>query len=118
MSSDITANDHLHGHDEHHDHGPPSGILRWVFTTNHKDIGTLYLLFALLMLLIGGALAMGIRLELFEPGLQFVNPDVFNQLTTMHALIMVFGAIMPASWASRTGRCHSWSVLPTWPCRA
>jgi hypothetical protein len=39
---------------------------------------------------------MGIRLELFQPGLQFVNPDFFNQLTTMHALIMVFGAIMPA----------------------
>ena len=39
---------------------------------------------------------MGIRLELFQPGLQFVNPDFFNQLTTMHVLIMVFGAIMPA----------------------
>jgi len=96
MSSDITANDRPHAHDEHHDHGPPSGLMRWVFTTNHKDIGTLYLLFSLTMLLVGGALAMGIRLELFEPGLQFVNPDFFNQLTTMHALIMVFGAIMPA----------------------
>ena len=96
MSSDVTANDSHHAHDEHHDHGPPSGLLRWVFTTNHKDIGTLYLLFALVMFLVGGALAMGIRLELFEPGLQFVNPDFFNQLTTMHALIMIFGAIMPA----------------------
>ena len=96
MSSDITANDSHHAHDEHHDHGPPPGLLRWVFTTNHKDIGTLYLLFALLMFFVGGALAMGIRLELFEPGLQWVNPDFFNQLTTMHALIMIFGAIMPA----------------------
>ncbi len=96
MSSDVTANDSHLAHDEHHDHGPPPGLLRWVFTTNHKDIGTLYLLFALVMFLVGGALAMGIRLELFQPGLQFVNPDFFNQLTTMHALIMIFGAIMPA----------------------
>ena len=96
MSSDVTANDTHHAHDEHHDHGPPSGLLRWVYTTNHKDIGTLYLLFALVMFLVGGSLAMGIRLELFQPGLQFINPDFFNQLTTMHALIMVFGAVMPA----------------------
>jgi cytochrome c oxidase subunit 1 len=48
------------------------------------------------MLMIGGALAMVIRAELFQPGLQFVNPATFNQLTTMHGLIMVFGAIMPA----------------------
>ena len=96
MSSDTTTHDAHHAHDDHHDHGPPPGLMRWVKTTNHKDIGTLYLLFSLLMLLVGGALAMGIRLELFEPGLQWVNPDFFNQLTTMHALIMVFGAIMPA----------------------
>ena len=70
--------------------------MRWVFTTNHKDIGTLYLLFSLLMFIIGGAMAMIIRLELFEPGLQWVNPEFFNQMTTMHALIMVFGAVMPA----------------------
>ena len=82
-------------HDAHHeDH--PSGLLRWVFTTNHKDIGTLYLIFSLLMLFIGGAMAMVIRAELFQPGLQFVEPQFFNSMTTMHALIMVFGAIMPA----------------------
>ena len=71
-------------------------ILRWITTTNHKDIGTLYLLFALLMFFVGGAMAMVIRAELFEPGLQFVNPVRFNQMTTVHALIMVFGMIMPA----------------------
>jgi cytochrome c oxidase subunit 1 len=48
------------------------------------------------MFIVGGALAMVIRLELFQPGLQFVQPEFFNQLTTMHALIMVFGAVMPA----------------------
>jgi cytochrome c oxidase subunit 1 len=82
-------------HDDHHDHGAPSGLMRWVKTTNHKDIGTLYLWFAFTMLLIGGAMAMVIRAELFQPGLQVVDPQFFNSMTTMHGLIMVFGAIMP-----------------------
>ena len=81
-------------HDDHH--GPEKGLLRWVKTTNHKDIGTLYLWFAFAMLIVGGALAMGIRAELLQPGLQLMDPHFFNQLTTMHGLIMVFGAIMPA----------------------
>jgi cytochrome c oxidase subunit I len=83
-------------HDEHHDHGAPSGLMRWVKTTNHKDIGTLYLWFAFTMLLVGGAMAMVIRAELFQPGMQIVEPNFFNTMTTMHGLIMVFGAIMPA----------------------
>ena len=90
-----------HGHAGHHDtddhhHGPPAGLMRWVMTTNHKDIGTLYLWFSFIMFLTGGVLALTIRAELFQPGLQIVNPEFFNQLTTMHGLIMVFGAIMPA----------------------
>jgi len=87
-----------HGHDvhDHHDHHAPTGWRRWVFATNHKDIGTLYLLFSFTMLMIGGILALCIRAELFQPGLQFFNPELFNQFTTMHGLIMVFGAIMPA----------------------
>ena len=48
------------------------------------------------MLFIGGAMAMVIRAELFEPGLQIVQPEFFNQMTTNHGLIMVFGVIMPA----------------------
>ena len=82
------------GHDRT-DHAP-AGWRRWVYATNHKDIGTLYLLFAFFMLMFGGVLALLIRTELFQPGLQLVNPELFNQLTTMHGLIMVFGAIMPA----------------------
>jgi cytochrome c oxidase subunit 1 len=82
---------HDHGHDHH-----PSGLMRWVKTTNHKDIGTLYLFFSLIMFFFAGSLALGIRAELFQPGLQFMQPGTFNQLTTMHGLIMVFGAIMPA----------------------
>ncbi len=81
-------------HHEHHDHHP-TGLMRWVTTTNHKDIGTLYLLFSLLMFMVGGAMAMVIRAELFQPGLQIVDPHFFNQMTTMHALVMIFGAIMP-----------------------
>ncbi|MDC8784161.1 cytochrome c oxidase subunit I [Roseateles koreensis] len=87
---------HDHDHHDHHDHHAPSGWRRWVYATNHKDIGTLYLLFAFTMLMIGGVLALCIRAELFQPGLQFFNPELFNQFTTMHGLIMVFGAIMPA----------------------
>ncbi len=83
-------------HDDHHDHGPAAGLMRWVTTTNHKDIGTLYLVFSLIMFMIGGAMAMVIRLELFQPGLQFVDPSFFNQMTTVHALVMIFGAVMPA----------------------
>lgn len=83
-------------HDDHHDHGPAKGLMRWVTTTNHKDIGTLYLIFALVMFMVGGAMAMVIRLELFQPGLQFVDPGFFNQMTTVHALVMIFGGVMPA----------------------
>lgn len=82
--------------ESHHHHHAPTGLKRWLFTTNHKDIGTLYLLFALLMFLTGGAMALVIRAELFQPGLQFVEPHFFNQMTTVHGLIMVFGAVMPA----------------------
>ena len=82
-------------HDTHHEHHP-SGLKRWLFTTNHKDIGTLYLWFSFIMFLTGGAMAMIIRAELFAPGLQIVDPEFFNQMTTMHGLIMVFGAVMPA----------------------
>src|SRR5690606_11754141 len=83
-------------HDDHHHAGPPSGFTRWLFTTNHKDMGTLYLVFSLAMFFIGGAMAMVIRAELFQPGLQLVDPYFFNQMTTMHALVMIFGAVMPA----------------------
>ncbi len=78
-----------------HHHGP-TGLMRWLTTTNHKDIGTMYMIFSFIMFLSGGVMALTIRAELFQPGLQVVQPEFFNQLTTMHGLIMVFGAIMPA----------------------
>jgi cytochrome c oxidase subunit 1 len=89
---------HAATHDEHHDehHEHQSFFQRWVMSTNHKDIGTLYLVFSLLMFFIGGSFAMVIRAELFKPGLQLVQPYFFNEMTTMHALVMIFGAVMPA----------------------
>ncbi len=87
----------VHGHDHGHDHAHyPGGAMRWITTTNHKDIGTLYLWFSFTMFITGGILALGIRAELFQPGMQLWKPEFFNQLTTLHGLIMVFGAIMPA----------------------
>jgi len=88
--------EHEH-HAEHDHHGPPKGIARWLFSTNHKDIGTMYLIFALIMLFLGGASAMVIRAELFMPGIQLVDPDLYNNLVTNHALLMIFGAVMPAA---------------------
>ena len=79
-------------HDE-----PPQGWRRWVFSTNHKDIGTMYLVFALVAGLIGALLSIAMRAELMEPGLQiFGNPEVFNMLVTYHGLIMIFFTLMPA----------------------
>jgi cytochrome c oxidase subunit 1 len=93
MSAVIGQHDD-HAHDHAHDH--PTGWRRWLYATNHKDIGTLYLWFSFTMLIVGGLNALLLRTELFQPGLQIVSPEFFNQLTTMHGLIMVFGAIMPA----------------------
>ena len=84
-----------HADHDHHDH-KPTGIKRWLFSTNHKDIGTMYLVFSLIMFFIGGSMAMIIRAELFQPGLQFVDPQFYNSMVTVHALVMIFGAVMPA----------------------
>jgi len=80
----------------HDDHGPAPGLMRWVTTTNHKDIGTLYLWFSLIMFFIGGGMALIIRAELWAPGIQIVDPMFFNSMTTMHAIVMIFGVVMPA----------------------
>ena len=85
-----------HDHQDDHHGAPKNFFQRWCMSTNHKDIGTLYLVFALVMFFIGGSFAMVIRAELFKPGLQLVQPYFFNQMTTLHALVMIFGAIMPA----------------------
>jgi cytochrome c oxidase subunit I len=80
-----------------HDHGHPTGWVRWMYSTNHKDIGTLYLLFSFTAGLVGAVFSILMRMELQEPGLQiFANPQTYNVLVTGHGLIMVFFLVMPS----------------------
>jgi len=76
---------------------PKSFVTRWLYSTNHKDIGTMYLIFAMIAGIVGGALSVAMRMELQEPGLQyFANPHMYNVFVTGHGLIMVFFMVMPA----------------------
>jgi len=71
------------------------GIKSWLLTLDHKRIGIMYLFTTLTMFLIGGIFALGIRLELFSPGMQFLKPDQYNRFFTYHGAIMVFMVIIP-----------------------
>jgi cytochrome c oxidase subunit 1 len=98
-----------HGHDDHahddHDH-KPGFFVRWFMSTNHKDIGTLYLIFAIFAGIIGGGISGIMRLELAHPGIQYLTMlsghsgdealHFWNVLVTAHGLIMVFFMVMPA----------------------
>ena len=98
----------------HDDHAIPHGWRRYMYSTNHKDIGTLYLIFAITAGIIGGVFSILMRMELQSPGIQVLNhvtvwvqgtpPDqaiegaknLYNVLTTSHGLIMIFFMVMPA----------------------
>jgi len=88
-----------HAHDDHH---TPTGWRRWLYSTNHKDIGTMYLVFAFVAGLVGLSASLLMRLELLEPGVQYLlqdgSPDghLWNVIITAHGLIMVFFVVMPA----------------------
>ena len=89
---------HRDVHSAHHDaHAHPTGWRRYLYSTNHKDIGTMYLCSRSSRGVIGGLLSIGMRLELQEPGMQiFASAHTFNVFVTAHGLIMVFFMIMPA----------------------
>jgi cytochrome c oxidase subunit 1 len=92
MASNVAA----HGAGEAHEHHP-TGWRRFVYSTNHKDIGTMYLVFAIMAGIIGACLSIAIRMELQNPGIQFFpSPHEYNVFATAHGLIMIFFMVMPA----------------------
>src|SRR4051812_23641997 len=103
---------HVAAHD--HDRAPYHGWVRWVYSTNHKDIGTLYLIFAIIAGCIGAFLSVMMRWELSQPGIQVFHglaamvygvegdaavdagKSMYTAFTTAHGLIMIFFMVMPA----------------------
>ncbi len=72
-----------------------SGLYDWLTTTDHKKIGILYLGSSFIFFLVGGVLALAVRAELAQPGLQFMGEAAYNQFFTMHASVMLFLFVIP-----------------------
>ena len=91
MAEEVSAP--THDGAQHH----PTGWRRWLYSTNHKDIGTMYIVFSMIAAVVGGAMSWMIRAELHLPGLQFITDTHFYYvLVTAHGVIMVFFVVMPA----------------------
>ncbi|WP_326913315.1 cytochrome c oxidase subunit I [Sphingopyxis chilensis] len=110
IAATAPAHGHAHAHDNH-DHDTPGFFVRWFMSTNHKDIGTLYLIFAIIAGIVGGVISGMMRLELAHPGIQYLTgwaqffdasagevqaKHFWNVMITAHGLIMVFFMVMPA----------------------
>src|SRR6056297_302289 len=99
----MTEHAHDGGTDSHesdgHDDGghlpPKSSVKRWLVTTNHKDVGILYMITALFFLVFGGLLALMLRVQLWESGAQFIGGGAYNQAVSVHGLLMVFWFLSP-----------------------
>src|SRR3954452_21121856 len=90
---------HVAGHAEHADDHRPGFVARWLFSTNHKDIGTLYICFAIFAGLLGGLLSVIMRAQLMQPASEVIpNEQLYNTIITAHGLIMVFFVVMPATF--------------------
>ncbi len=72
-----------------------STVYEWITTTDHKKIGIMYVINSFIFFFIGGLLALGVRSELAQPGLQFVTASTYNELFTMHATFMIFLFVIP-----------------------
>ena len=97
----------------------PPRLVRWLTSTDHKVIGMLYLVTSFAFFLIAGVMAMWIRLELWEPGIQFVqSKQQYNMLFTMHGTIMLLLFATALFAGSRTSSCRCRSARPTSPSRA
>ena len=93
----VTTHDHSDDHSHaHHDH-KPGFVRRWLFSTNHKDIGTLYLIFALVGGTTGAVLSEIMRVQLLHPhGTVVTTGQEWNTIVTTHGLLMIFFSVMPA----------------------
>src|SRR5580704_17407153 len=100
-----------HDVEAHHEHGHPTGGRRYLYSTNHKDIGTLYLIFAVIAGLIGSVVSGAMRMQLMYPDNHVFTvisgvlagdssadaaKNMYNVFITAHGVIMIFFLVMPA----------------------
>jgi cytochrome c oxidase subunit 1 len=95
MSATATATGH-HTPASHHYLNHAKGLRSWLLTLDHKRIGLMYMVTVATFFLVGGLLALAVRAELMAPGETFMKPDTYNQIFSLHGIIMVFAFIIPS----------------------